>query len=107
MVFQKSALCRTIHVDGAWGGLTFDAGVYLALYNQHAELPAGTRIRVGRETAKETASGGRRVVRQVEVEALMTPSVAKAVGEWLIARANQAEDVVKGGAIKIEPETNS
>jgi hypothetical protein len=69
--------------------------VRIALYRDLTALPTGW-IRHADEPTKETAIPGEyiEVSRTVEFEGVLSPSVARSIGEWLIRQAELIETAV-------------
>lgn len=93
--FIKTPDYRTIHVDGATGGITPHGLIHVAIYSEHAAIPQRTTHKIegrglGEELDDERVSRGG-IVRDVAASLFMTHSVAKAMGEWLLRRAKEIE----------------
>lgn len=86
--FVKSSLFRTIHVDGAVGGITPQMGVYMSLFNERQPLPRQTTYvvqgngQIGDEIL-ELRDSRDAVVREMEVGIVMSLETAEAVLNWL------------------------
>lgn len=96
--YTKSVLCRVIHVDGAWGGITPQGAIQMDLYSQKHEVPASTTYDVLKEdpssqrsNLKEKRTVNRGFVREVEVEVIMSPEVARTLKTWLEERLAMLE----------------
>ncbi len=96
--YTKSVLCRVIHVDGAWGGITPQGAIQMDLYSQKHEVPASTTYDVleegpssQRSNLKEKRTVNRGFVREVEVEVIMSPEVARTLKTWLEERLAMLE----------------
>jgi hypothetical protein len=93
--YKKSNYFRVIKVNGAWGGLTPNSDVQMSIFSERLPLPdldeyeisdGGKITKLVRKIAKTKG-----VIREVEATLTMTPSVAKALGEWLLDKAAQYE----------------
>ena len=90
--FEQAAQFRTIHVDGAWGGVTpGGGGIAVNVYHEHSSLPSSLTITLtdGKISRKPTDWTG--IVRVVETELRMTPDVARALAAWLVGKADDAD----------------
>jgi hypothetical protein len=86
--FIKSNYFRVVHADGAWGGLTPNGALQLAFYNERHPIPrvvheklviSGNVVRVD-ECGREGKAG---VVREVEVDIVLTIDAAKNLRDFL------------------------
>ena len=94
VTFERTSQFRTIHVDGAWGGVTPNGGIAVSLYHEHNPVPSKVTLRLEKGgTIQEDKSGGRGIRREIEVEARMTPEVARALAEWLSRKADEADEI--------------
>jgi len=94
--YEKSHLCRVIHCDGAWGGLTPHGDVHMALYSEHRAMPSQSVYEVGPDnrTATEVPIEERlENVREIEVEAILTYEGAVALRNWLNDRIKNIDEV--------------
>lgn len=85
--YSKSAMFRTIHVDGAFGGVTPQGFIDVNLYSERVSVPSYinfdlTEGKVGNELSREGVSGSG-LVREIEVGAMISLPVAKALVRWL------------------------
>ncbi len=87
--YTRSAFCRVIHADGAWGGLTPQGNIQMALYSEKVEIPELTTYEVlgqagspmGSLREKQVVQRGHN--REVEVEVILSPAVAMSLRDWL------------------------
>lgn len=93
--YLKSSSFRTIHVDGAHGGVTprGDA-IHLSLFSERFPIPVQVTNelehgQVGNELSRVSREG---IVREVEVSAIMSIETAEKVANWLL---NKVEDARK------------
>jgi hypothetical protein len=91
--FSKSQFARTIYADGAWGSVTGQGNIHMALYSEHLSLPEENILFLdsdgrGREQSESTAKG---LQREIEVEIIMSPRIAKAIRKWLDTKIQEAE----------------
>ncbi len=100
ITFERTPQFRTIQVDGAWGGVTpSGAMIAMSFYHERAALPSGLTITVKEaRKANEVRTGAAGIVRVLETEARMTPTVARAVASWLITKADEADAFLKAVA---------
>jgi len=96
--FRRAELFRTVYLDGVYGGLTGAGLVSMYGWIQRGSLPTAMSFAVGEdgvlgpEVHRETDGSQER---QVEVELMLLPNIARSVGEWLIARAEEAEALTR------------
>lgn len=95
--FRRTALTRVVHVDGAWGGLTPTGAISMALYSERTSIPTvltydldshGNPTQRGAVTLQALG-----VTRDIEIEAIMTVAVAKALNTWLAQKIIEAENI--------------
>jgi hypothetical protein len=87
--YSKSALCRVIHADGVWGGLTPAGNIQMDLYSEKHTFPDSTTYDVvgqpgatiGALKEKQVVGGGHN--REVEAEIILSPAVARSTRDWL------------------------
>lgn len=97
--YLKGNSFRVIHVDGAWGGVTPRGDIHLVLYNERPSIPDSVfnaitdEGYIGNEIpgAAKVAAG---MVREVEVDAIMSLPTAKVLLQWLTHKINFLEKVM-------------
>lgn len=83
--YIKSRFFRVVHADGAYGGLTAQGNIHVAMYNERRAIPR-TVIReiegdeLGPEKIVDARAG---VVRELEVDVVMGISTARSLHQWL------------------------
>jgi hypothetical protein len=86
---------RVIKVDGAWGGLTPHADIQMSVFSERIPLPDLDEFEVTEESTigKQTKHVSRKsgIVREIEATLVMTPTVAKALANWLVNKIAQFE----------------
>lgn len=96
--YIKSNYFRVVHVDGAQGAVTPSLQIQMALFSERLPIPQRTVHELdddGRlKTSAFESSGKSGVVREVEVEAIMSIATAKSLVDWLQDRISQAEALV-------------
>jgi hypothetical protein len=95
VAFEKASQWRTVHIDGAWGGVAQDGGVAASVYSDHRGTPARMTYEVeqGAIPSETARTGGETIMREVEVELRMAASVARAFGQWLLTKADEADEI--------------
>jgi hypothetical protein len=95
--FVKSTQFRVIHADGAWGGLAPQGFVHMALYNERQAIPQQVVNKIdsatgnmGEEIISERI-GRNGLVREVEVDVIMSLETARALQTWLKEKIDQAD----------------
>lgn len=101
--YIKSNQFRVIHGDGAAGGPSPDGEkIHFAIYSERIPIPTkvvhevDSEGRLGKERSRESRGG---IVREVEVDIVMSVRQAKILAEWLIAHVKNVEisvDSIKG-----------
>ena len=92
--YKKNEQFRSIPVGGVWGGLTPQGAVYANFFIERQELPERIQITVNEGgVIKETSRTPNKptLVREVLIEAMMDPEVARTIGQWLIDKAAEYE----------------
>ena len=92
--YIKSALFRVVHSDGAIGGLTPAGNVHFALYSDRPAIPRLQVHRIQSDGQLGDALPDRTVVRpgiirEMDVDVIMSPSAARSLGTWLIQTADR------------------
>jgi hypothetical protein len=100
--FIKAPGYRLIHADGAWGGLTTQGYVYMALYAERPSIPQsvvgtvsddGNFVEISEERIARQA-----VIRDVEVGVLMDIDTAVALRKWLDEKIRVGRTILAGVA---------
>ncbi len=95
--YIKSAQCRLVHADGAFGGPTPNGLLYIALFSEHAPLPPTTVYSV--DAAAKALRQLKPIphenqwVREVEGEVIMSLDAARSFRDWLNERITMLEQV--------------
>ena len=103
--FVKSAAFRTIHADGAWGGMTPNGHIQMAFFSERYPIPQQIKCELDehsrsiKETVTITKSG---IVREAEVSVVMPVNVAKAIRRWLDDQISIADRVAGELRSKVE-----
>ncbi len=96
--YLKSTAFRVIHADGAWGGLTPRGDIHMVLYNERPTIPDVTANELnpdgslGKEIGKVWKEG---MVREVEVDVIMSYPTAKALLTWLSTKVESIDKALK------------
>ena len=98
--FLKSNFFRTIHVDGAFGGVTPHGGINMQLFSERFPIPTSTTHEMsghvfGPEIASERVSKDG-IVRELEVGIMMDLATARAMRDWLDRKIEKLEAVTRG-----------
>lgn len=105
--FKRSKLCRVIHVDGAWGSLTFQGNIHMALFSEHRALPDGTTISVDKQgVPQETQTDDPGfIIREIEADVILNPGAAVVLRDWLTDRINELQTVIAQMQAQAQPQT--
>ena len=95
--YEKSPTCRTIHASGAWGSVTPEYAIYMALFSEHLPIPERTAhlitetgaLGVEVDDERQVKSG---VVRQIEAEVFLSEQTAISLVAWLQERLRQIQE---------------
>jgi hypothetical protein len=93
--YEKGTYHRVIKIDGAWGGITPHSDIQMSIFSERLPFPELDEIEItddktlGKLTKQISRKKG--VVREIEATLTMTPIVAKAVADWLLAKLAQLE----------------
>lgn len=107
--YLKSSAFRVIHTDGAWGGVTPRGDIHMVLYSERPSIPDNSFYEVSADghVGKEIPGTGttlatRGMVREVEVDAIMTLPTAKVLLEWLSNKVNYIEKAIEKAVAESE-----
>jgi hypothetical protein len=109
--YIKSNFFRVIHVDGAWGSVTPNLNIQMAIFNERRAIPKQTVQvinpdgTIGEEIPEKRVERDA-VVREVEADLVMNLQTAKHIIIWLQQRVAQIEKLVTEAQNK-EKETNA
>ncbi len=98
--YLKSTLFRVIHTDGVVGGVTPSGDLHIALFSQRAAIPQRVVMRttsgggLGEEIEEDGFSRGG-IVRELEVDAVLSLSTAKIVRDFLSKQIAQLEAMLE------------
>ena len=98
ILYIKSTGYRVIHCDGALGAITRQGILSMALYSERIRLPDKSVLEFDSEqqTVKERAVGKHRgIVREIEVQVMLSLESADAMRAWLEERVNEARGSAK------------
>jgi len=89
--FKRSKFCRVIHADGAWGSVTPQLNVHMALFSEHRALPDGTLIQMDEVGGvKDTPTEDPAIlIREIEADVILSEQAAIALRDWLTGRIDQ------------------
>lgn len=94
--YYKSHNFRVIHADGAFGGMTPRAGLFVAFYNERFPIPEATTHSItqdgalGEELRSERVSK-KEIIREVEAGVLLDVEAAKSLVQWLNQKISEVE----------------
>lgn len=102
--YLKSPAFRSIHADGASGGLTPRGGFHMALFAERAPIPQETIHEldseggIKQERARIAKEG---IIRELQVDVFMSMDTAETLARWLMAHV----DAFKQTMAKMEQDT--
>jgi len=98
--FTESKYYHKVAATGVYGGASPQGEIICNFFVEEQSIPESVEVRIDKETgvASETSDKNvRRVtVREIQVAVVLRPDIAKAVGEWLIQRANEVLTLLPG-----------
>ncbi len=99
--FIKSHHFRVIHVDGAWGAITPDLNIQMAVYSERRPIPQQLIQEIlpdGSLGAIVEGISREGIVREVEADLVMDMDTARAISVWLKERIERLEELYKADA---------
>jgi hypothetical protein len=98
---KKDSEHRIIPASGVWGGVTPHGMVYFDVVLEKPEAPTATVIDVNEATGEriETVQEPKEpsVERILMAGILVRPEIARAIGHWLIEKADEADLLARTG----------
>lgn len=98
---KKDSEHRIIPASGVWGGVTPHGMVYFDVVLEKPEAPTATVIDVNEATGEriETVQEPKElaVERILMAGILVRPEIARAIGQWLIEKADEADLLARTG----------
>lgn len=97
--FAKSRFYRVIHADGAWGGLTPQVNIQMALYSERVKVPDLVTYAAESSGLKELERDGksvparsaeREIERELEADVILSLEAALALRDWLDKKIDDA-----------------
>jgi hypothetical protein len=92
--YLKSTLFRVVHVDGLIGSITPQGLLHIAMFNERPAIPQYVLHSIsgdGKLGPERAHSGKEGIVRELEVDLLMSEKIARSLHEWLGARLQEFE----------------
>ena len=90
--YTRAADYRVVHAAGAWGGATPQGEVECAFFVDCRRLGKSKMVildeRTGRAEERPPTTQG--LTRELQVGVVMSPAIARSVGKWLLAKAEDA-----------------
>jgi hypothetical protein len=99
--YLKNPQFRVVHVDGAIGGITPRGLIHCAVYSERPAIPQSTvqdvtpEGRLGDETGREGREG---IVREIDVDLMLTKQAATELRDWLDKRVNELTEIEKNAS---------
>lgn len=96
--YIKSDLFRSIHADGAYGGVTSRGYLHVAFYNERRTIPKTMTVSMDADTheshevIKDTRGG---IVREVDVGVILDERAVGELIEWLTRKIPDIQNVKK------------
>lgn len=95
--FRRGTHHRVIRVTGAWGGVTTNFDIQMAVYSEVNQIPDELVYEVDSEThtvklVPNKADTEKIVIREVEAELVFDLNTARAIRAWLDAKIHEVEN---------------
>lgn len=93
--FIRSNLCRTIQMDGAWGGVTPQGLIHMAIFNERWDAPTESTVAIspdGRSLPEIPDEVEARVIREIEANVFMSLVTAVSLRDWLNRKIADLEE---------------
>jgi len=97
--YLKSSAFRVVYAEGAYGGLTPHGNISISFYNDRYPIPQIVEHQISQEGklgGEISRVGKDGVVREVEVDVLLTIPTAKSLRDWLEQKILEAEQKRSG-----------
>jgi hypothetical protein len=97
--YLKSPNFRVVHVDGGLGGVTPRGLIHLAVYSERPAIPQTQTLaispegKLGEQLGAESKEG---IVRDVDVDLMMTKQTAIEIRDWLDGRIKELTELEAG-----------
>lgn len=94
--YIKSPHFRVIHVDGAIGGITPAKNIHISLYSERAAIPQIITQKLNPDGSlgdKVSESGKEGMVREMDVDVIVSLSAARSLRDWLDQTIHSLEEV--------------
>ena len=91
--YIKGQLFHVVHADGVIGGMTPTGNIHVAFFSERIAIPQRELRKINPDgTLGDIVSieGRHAIVREVDVDVMMSHSVAETLIEWLQARVSEA-----------------
>lgn len=104
--FVKSNFFRVVHADGAWGGLTPNGQIRMVIYSEAQQFPRNIIYDVPLGTPKEVdrnpklSPGSVALLRELEVDVVLTLSVARNLHNWLGGKITELEQAIEAARLQ-------
>lgn len=91
---------KIVPVSGVWGGINAKGLVYCDFFVEKPEIPKTVVMEVdektgkSKEISKEPKEGC--LIREILCGVTIQPDIACSIGEWLVAKADEYDKLVRG-----------
>lgn len=88
--YTKAPYYKKVSATGVVGGATPNGGLIVHFFHESQDLPETIRINIDAKGMKEESLQGELgYTRELQVGVVLDTNTARAVGQWLIDRANE------------------
>lgn len=91
--YQRSRLYRMIYANVVFGGLTPEGNIKMGLGAEHRDLPESLTYGLDSQglMVERGRTGTEYILREIEIDVLMTPALAQSLMDWLGQQIKAAE----------------
>lgn len=96
--YIKSNFFRSVHVDGAFGGLSPNGNIHCSVFNERMPIPQTTDHTIsedGTVSSPTEFEGKTGIVREIDVDLVLSIPVARELIDWLNLRIKEFEVAAK------------
>lgn len=95
--FKKSDEHKTFTATGVWGGANPQNEIVCHFFIESQAIPKNFRLKVDKDTGQitENIQDDNIFIREIQHTLVMRPDIARSVGEWLIAKADDVASFEK------------
>jgi len=108
--YKESKDYKIIYANGAYGALTGKGDIKFDLFHEYNPTPEAEvhKVEDGKlgDRISQKGISGNTIIRETLVGVVVTPHIARSIGEWLIRKADEYDDLVEKMQSEEEGESN-